>query len=130
MHIEPTTPQPDPSDALLQQVEAELTEQFQRALAVDPRLRRFARALADLGLALPPDWATVEGGVEGTGAVTFGSISWATFDHLLRALEDIAEGRPVQVTVMKGGPTLFDPGTAPAPYLSRPVSSVHIQVPA
>lgn len=130
MHRDPQTPQPDPSDALLQQVEAGLAEQLHRALAVDPRLRRFARALADLGLPLPADWATVEGGVDGADAVSFGSLSWTTFDRLLRALEDIAEGRPVEVTVMKGGPTLFDPGTAPAPYTPRPVSSVHIQVPA
>lgn len=130
MQHHPQTPQPDPSDALLQQVEAALHEQFHRATAIDPRVRRFSRALADLGLPVPADWATVEQGVEGADAVTFGSLSWATFDRLLCLLEDLAEGRPVQVTVMKGGPTLFDPGSAPAPYVERTASTVHMQVPA
>ena len=132
MHHEQHAPQPDPSHDLLQQIDAGLHEQLRRATAIDPRLRRFRRALLDLGLPLPTDWGTVPStdGAPDPTVVEFDAIPWATFDRLVCLLEDIAEGRPVEVTVVQGGPTLFDSGPAPAPLPERAPSTAHIQVPA
>lgn len=120
-------PGADPTTHLLEQLEAGLTQQFLRATAIDPRLRRFARAVADLGLPVPADWAVAP--PDPSGRVEFGSLSWGSFDRLVRLLEDLA-GQPVgRAMCAPGGATLFNPGPAPAPIIARPPSTVHIQVP-
>ena len=84
-------------------------------------------------LPLPANWGTVPTTADSAPdqtVVEFDAIPWSTFDRLVCLLEDIAEGRPVQVTVMQGGPTLFDSGPAPAPLPHRAPSTAHIQVPA
>lgn len=106
------------TDALLQAA-------YDRMMRVEPQLRRFARVIGDLGLPVPEDWATQDDG----DRVTFGQLTTHQFDRLLCLLEDIAARRPVQVTITRGGPTLFDPG-APAGPAVRPVAStVHLAVP-
>jgi hypothetical protein len=43
--------------------------------------------------------------------------------------EDLAEGRPVNVVITRGGPTLFDPIAPQGPVQPAVPSSVHMVVP-
>jgi hypothetical protein len=51
------------------------------------------------------------------------------FDRLLCLLEDLADGRPVNIVITRGGPTLFDPGAPSGPVRPSVPSSVHMVVP-
>ena len=104
--------------------DAVMAATYERMMRIEPQLRRFARALGDLGLPVPADWATQDD----LETVHFGDLTARQFDRLVCLLEDLAAGRPV--TVVRGGPTLFSAGT-PAGPVSPPAapSTVHIVVP-
>lgn len=91
---------------------------------VAPQLRRLQRALVDLGAPVPDGWARSAD----DGRFVFGSLSPRQFDRLVCLLEDLAEHRPVEVTIM-GGPRLFDPSAPAGPVPAPRVSSVHMVVP-
>lgn len=112
-------------DDLINGTNEVLDAEYLRITRIEPQLRRFARAMADLGAPVPRDWAT-EGDPE---VVKFGSLSPKVFDRLLCLMEDLAANRPITVTVMRGGPTLFDPGAPAGPVAPSFVSSVHMVVP-
>jgi hypothetical protein len=84
-----------------------------------PRLRRAIRALADLGVSTPSDWITLDD----EGNAVFAPMPAKLFDRLVCLLEDLAEQRPVNVTVVRTGPTLFDPGAPTGPTASVPTAS-------
>lgn len=108
-----------------------LAAAYRHERIVAPQMRRFARAMADLGLPVPADWATVGGDPADPGTrVSFGELSLRTFDRLVCLLEDIADGRPVEVTVMEGGPTLFGPANPPLPLPAPTTPDIHLRVPA
>jgi hypothetical protein len=107
-------------------LEIALQQQFHRSMAIDPRMRRFARALAELGLPVAADWAEWDG----DDGVDFASISWKSFDRMVCLFEDLAAHRPITVIRGQSGPTLFDAGRAPAPLPAPTQSSVHIRVSA
>jgi hypothetical protein len=87
-----------------------------------PRLRRAKRALADLGVAVPVDWIRLDD----HGNATFTELPNRVFDHLVCLLEDLAEQRPINVTVVRTGPNLFDPGAPEGPTPTAPTqSTVH-----
>ena len=112
-------------DELISDANEVLEAEYRRMMCIEPQLRRFARAMADLGAPVPENWATqLESEV-----VTFRDLSAKTFDRLLCLMEDLAANRPVTVTVMRGGPTLFDPGAPAGPVAPSVVSSVHMVVP-
>lgn len=116
----------DPTVAALHaDLDDDLARQF-RAVAVDPRLRRFTRALADLGMPVPADWATSSDATR----VEFADLSWHVFDRLVCLMEDLADHRPVAVVVAPSGPTLFDPGAASGPTTTSSGAGLHIVVPA
>lgn len=110
-----------------------LAAEYHRAVAVDPRLRRLQRTLADLGLPLPADW--VQYGVDENGAecLTFAPITWATAQRLVASLEDLAARR--SSSTHSGGatpqPSLMAPDPCPSPQLLTPdrPSTVHMEVP-
>ena len=56
----------------------------------EPQLRRLARAIDDVGLPVPRDWARFEE----DGTVSFAPISAKHFSRLLNVLEQIAERLP------------------------------------
>jgi len=91
---------------------------------VTPQLRRMRRALTDLGAPVPDQWVA-----EVDGDFRFTTLTSTQFDRLLCLLEDLADGRPVQVTVMGGGDRLFDPGAPAGPVATPRASSVHMVVP-
>lgn len=97
-----------------------------RMMRIEPQLRRFSRALADLGMPVPADWASQDD----PDVVQFQSLTPKQFDRLLCLLEDLAAGRTVQVTIVRGGPTLFDPGAPTGPVPAPTSSSVHMVVPS
>ncbi|MFZ9482766.1 MAG: hypothetical protein ACO3AV_07690 [Ilumatobacteraceae bacterium] len=113
---------------------AGLASEYHRVTAVDPRLRRLQRALADLGLPLPADWAEHITDEEGNESLRFHDISWTVAQRLVAALEDLASRRGSS-SASSGGqgsrPSLFSPGPGPAPQLLPPEqpSTVHIEVP-
>ena len=98
---------------------------YMRITRIEPQLRRFARAMTDLGAPIPENWATQDQ----ADAVAFGDLTPKAFDRLLCLMEDLASGRSITVTVMRGGPSLFDPGPPPGPVAPVVPSSVHIVVP-
>lgn len=110
---------------LANEVEAVLAAAHERMMRIEPQLRRFARAMADLGAPVPADWATQPA----SDTVEFGSLTPKQFDRLLCLMEDLAAHRPIHVTVMHGGPTLFDPGAPTGPVAGPAPSSVHLVVP-
>lgn len=127
---EPAAPQPVSADGdlltlLAQQAEEVLRSTQHRMQVVEPQLRRFARAVIDLGLPVPADWATQ--GDDRT--VTFSSLTPRQFDAMIRLFEDIAANRPIVITRGQSGPTLFDPGSAVGPAPAPVVSTVHMSVP-
>jgi len=99
---------------------------YRRITCIEPQLLRFARAMKDLGAPVPDNWASQDG----SDAVKFGDMTPKAFDRLLCLMEDLASGRNVTVTVMRGGPSLFDPGPPPGPFAPAAPSSVHIVVPS
>jgi hypothetical protein len=101
-----------------------LSATYERMMRIEPQLRRFARAMADIGAPVPADWATQEG-----DTVDFGSLTPKQFDRLICLMEDIAAHRPIRVTIMRSGPTLFDPGVPQGPVAPQAPSTVHMQVP-
>ena len=98
---------------------------YQRMMSIEPQLRRFARAMADLGAPVPNDWAARDN----PDVVTFGDLSPKAFDRLVCLVEDLAANRPTTVTLMRGGSTLFDVGPTTGPVAPSVVSSVHMVVP-
>ena len=95
-----------------------------RMHTVEPQLRRFARAVADLGLPVPAEWA-----MHDEHEVTFSALTHKQFDAMIRLLEDIAANRPIVVTRAQAGAALFDVGPAVGPAPAPIVSSVHMSVP-
>ena len=112
--------QPD----LTHELDEVLSATYERVMRIEPQLRRFARAMADIGAPVPTEWATQDG-----DTVDFKALAPKQFDRLICLMEDIAANRPIRVTVMRGGPTLFDPGVPQGPVASPVTSSVHMQVP-
>lgn len=110
---------------LIETAEAVIQEAYVTATVIEPQLRRLRRALTDVGMPVPVEWATpnAEGGFD------FGSLTATQLDRLICLLEDIAENRPIEITVMRGGPTLFDPGAPAGPVVAPSTSSVHVVVP-
>lgn len=102
-----------------------LAAALRRINTVDPQVRRFQRSIADLGMPVPPAWAEVQA----DETVTFSSLTLTQFDRLIRLLEDLADHRPVTVTVMQGGASLFDPGAPQGPVPTPRPSTVHMVVP-
>ncbi|MEN9506566.1 MAG: hypothetical protein RI958_2492 [Actinomycetota bacterium] len=98
---------------------------YVRATRIEPQLRRFSRVLADLGLPVPADWASQDD----LSTVSFADLTVTQFDRLLCLFEDLAANRPISVTVVRGGPTLFDPGPPSGPVSPPSTSSVHMVVP-
>jgi hypothetical protein len=101
-----------------------LNATYDRVMRVESQLRRFARAMVDIGAPVPADWATQDGDV-----VDFKALTPKQFDRLICLVEDIAARRPIHVTIMRGGPTLFDPGVPAGPVVQPAQASVHMQVP-
>lgn len=105
---------------------AQLLEQvYERVTRIEPQLRRFARVLNDLGMPVPAQWASQDD----LDNVAFSNLTTRQFDRLVCLLEDLAANRPVTVTVVRGGPTLFDPGPPTGPVAVPVTSSVHMVVP-
>ena len=114
----------DQHPELTAEMDAVMAAAYERMMRIEPQLRRFARALGDLGLPVPADWATQDD----LETVRFGDLTARQFDRLLCMLEDLAAGRAI--TVVRGGPTLFSAGTPAGPVAPPPApSSVHIVVP-
>jgi hypothetical protein len=113
------------TDDIIRSSEAAIEAEYRRAMVVEPRQRRLARVVADLGLPVPADWATVND----DGTVEFLPLTAAEGDRLLCLLEDIAANRPVQVIVTRGSATLFEPGAPAGPVPAPHPSSVHVVVP-
>ena len=89
----------------------------------NPQVRRMRRALTDLGAPVPEQWVHAS-----DDTFTFDALTATQFDRLLCLIEDLAEDRPVHVTVMSG-PRLFDPGAPAGPVAIPQQSSVHMVVP-
>ena len=103
------------------QTNAILEETYLRISRIEPLLRRFSYAMADLEATVPANWATqTEDDV-----VEFGSLTRKQFDYLVCLVEDLARNRPINVTVMRSGPTLFDPGPPSGPVVIPAPSTVH-----
>lgn len=104
---------------------SELADDLQRAYLDEhrwqPRLRRAVTALERLGLPVPADWIALDD----TGLATFAPLPARVFDRLLCVLEDLADDRPINVTVVRSGPTLFDPGAPEGPVAASTPSTVH-----
>jgi hypothetical protein len=115
----------DHQPELIQEMDALLEAAHLREMRIEPQLRRFARALADLGAPVPKEWATQDD----PDVVALKPLTPKQFDRLICLFEDLAAGRPVHITVMRGGPTLFDPGAPSGPSPSPVSSSVHMVVP-
>ncbi|MEY4338534.1 MAG: hypothetical protein RLZ14_384 [Actinomycetota bacterium] len=105
--------------------DAVLGEALHRINCVEPQLRRFGRAAADLGLPVPAEWVEVLA----DDTVTFSNLTLTHFDRLIRLLEDLAQSRPITVTVVQGGANLFDAGAPHGPTPAPVTSSVHMVVP-
>lgn len=112
---------PDP----LNQLDADLAAHYEWATTIEPRLRRFSRVARDLGIDLPADWVDHSD----PQVVRLAPLSATQFDRLLCLLEDLHEGRPVNVIITRGGPTLFDPGAPAGPVVPAVPSSAHMVVP-
>ncbi|CAB4889872.1 unannotated protein [freshwater metagenome] len=115
----------DDNNDLINETNKVLEDTYLRITRIEPLLRRFAMAMQDLGAPVPTGWASqIDPDV-----VDFGSLTRKQFDLLVCLVEDIARNRPVEVTIVRGGPSLFDPG-APAGPVAPPIgSSVHMVVP-
>ena len=112
---------PDP----FHQLDTDLAAHYKWATTIEPRLRRFARVIRDLGVDVPADWVDHST----PDVVRLGELSAAQFDRLLCLFEDLAEGRPVNVVITRGGPTLFDPIAPQGPVQPAVPSSAHMVVP-
>lgn len=123
MNHEPTDDTPWPE---FTEVAAAIESSYHRTMRWEPRLRRAARALADLGAPVSADWIMLDD----AGVAHFAPLDATVFDRLVCLLEDIAAQRPVEVTVLRGGPTLFGAGAPPAPAPVPAPSSVHLVVPS
>jgi hypothetical protein len=91
-----------------------------------PRLRRAITALARLGMPVPSDWITLDH----EGEATFAPLPASAFDRLVCLLEDLADDRPITITVARTGPTLFDPGAPQGPIATSTPSTVHPVIPS
>ncbi len=114
----------DEHQELADELHTVLAAAHTRMMRVEPQLRRFARAMADLGAPVPAEWAHHDG-----DQVTFGDLTAKQFDRLICLVEDLAARRTVTVTVMRGGPSLFDPGAPAGPVPAPVASTVHMVVP-
>ncbi|MFM7685903.1 MAG: hypothetical protein ACKPDI_08260 [Actinomycetota bacterium] len=122
---QPADPQhADPLAALAGEADAVLQAIHHRMQTIEPQLRRFGRAVADLGLPVPTGWATHD-----DHQVTFSALTPRQFDAMIRMLEDIAANRPIVITRGQGGASLFESGSAVGPTPARVVSSMHMSVP-
>lgn len=112
-------------EEILDHAEDVLENEYVRITRLEPRMRRFQRVMKDLLATVPADWASIAD----DESVDFGSLTAAQFDRLLCLLEDIAMNRPIQITIVRGGPNLFDPGAPLGPTSGPQTSSVHMTVP-
>jgi hypothetical protein len=110
---------------LIDEMDELLAQTYERMMRIEPQLRRFERALGDLGMPVPADWATQDD----LETVDFKSLTARQFDRLICLMEDLAARREVRVTIVRGGPTLFDPGAPAGPVAPATPSSVHMVVP-
>lgn len=113
-------------DPVFDETERLLEAEYLRVMRIEPRLRRFVRALTELGAPVPADWATTADGE----SFDFTALTSKQFDRLVCLVEDLAANRPITVTIQRGGPTLFDPGAPTGPSVSPTTSSIHIVVPS
>lgn len=67
-----------------------LEDTYVRVMRQEPQLRGFARAIEDVGLPVPRDWARFQD----HNTVTFAPISAKSFRRLINVLEQIAERLP------------------------------------
>ena len=88
---------PDDSSVLADAASV-LEQTYVSVMRHEPQLRRFARALDDLGLPVPADWATFSD----EQTVTFCSISARQFQRLVNLLERIAETQPDEYSYEPG----------------------------
>ena len=102
-----------------------LSAEYDRMVRIEPQLRRFARALADLGAPVPAHWATQAD----DSRVEFAPLTPKAFDRLICLLEDIAARRPITITVQRGGATLFHAGPPPGPTTPIARPGIHMEVP-
>lgn len=112
---------PDP----LHQLDTDLAARYQWATTIEPRLRRFYRLARDLGIDLPANWVDHSD----PQVARLEPLSTTQFDRLLCLFEDLLDGRPVNVIITRGGPTLFDPGAPAGPVVPAVPSSAHMVVP-
>lgn len=115
----------DPHHNLFGDADEVLESEYTRITRLEPRLRRFQRVLKDLLASVPADWATIND----DETVDFSRLSASQFDRLVCLLEDIAMNRPIRVTIVRGGPNLFDPGAPVGPCTAPVTSTVHMSVP-
>ena len=102
-----------------------LSAAYERMMRIEPQLRRFARAAADLGMPVPADWAAQDH----IDTVHFGDLTARQFYRLVCLLYDLPARRHVHVTVVRRAPSLFSAGTPGGPVAPPSPSTVHIQVP-
>lgn len=115
----------DPHHHVLGEAGEVLESEYTRITRLEPRLRRFQRVMKDLLASVPADWATIND----DETVDFSRLSPAQFDRLVCLFEDIAMNRPIRVTIVRGGPNLFDPGAPVGPSTAPVASTVHMSVP-
>lgn len=109
---------------IIDETERLLEAEYMRVVRIEPLLRRFSRALRDIGAPVQGDWASSEDGE----TFDFAALTERQFDRLVCLVEDLAANRPITVTIARGGPTLFDPGAPVGPSTTPSQSSVHIVV--
>lgn len=122
MQPDDTSPPFDPTTlAELNQLADDMQRAYLDEHRWQPRLRRAVTALERLGLPVPAHWITLDD----AGTATFAPLPARVFDRLLCLLEDLADDRPINVTVVRSGPTLFDPGAPEGPVATSTPSTVH-----
>ena len=88
---------PDGSSALADAASV-LEQTYVDVMRHEPQLRRFTRALDDLGLPVPSDWAAFDD----EQTVSFRSITAKQFQRLVNLLERIAETQPDEYSYEPG----------------------------
>lgn len=115
------------NESVVEAAAAEVERAGVRVERLEPRLRRFALALYDLGLSevVGRGWAEI---AEDDSAFTFGDLSPRAFDRLVCILEDARRGgRRPALRDLPGQRTLAI--EVSGPVLAAERSSVHVQLP-
>lgn len=107
-----------PAPGSLEEAGALIEAERIKAQRIEPRIRRLAVALHDLGLGqiLRPGWATVGGSdpCSEEPMVQFADLSGRQFDRLVGLLEGLAEGHTPAVGPRCSGQLSFDFGASAA----------------